>query len=71
MPLRVLVADDHAPTRADVRRVLEGDERFSICAMAADAAAAVQGAVRHRPDVCVLDVRMPGGGLAAAREIAA
>ena len=71
MPLRVLIADDHAPTREDVQRALEGDERFRICAMAADAAGAVQAAVRNRPDVCVLDIRMPGSGLAAAWEIAA
>jgi DNA-binding NarL/FixJ family response regulator len=69
--VRVLIADDHAPTREDVRRALEGDERFSICATVADAAEAVQAAVRNRPDVCVLDVRMPGTGLAAAWEIAA
>jgi len=70
-PLRVLVADDHAPTRDDVQRALERDERFRICAFAADAAAAIQAAVRERPDVCLLDIRMPGGGLAAAWEIAA
>jgi DNA-binding NarL/FixJ family response regulator len=70
-PLRVLVADDHAPTRGDVQRALERDQRFSICAFAADAAAAIQAALRERPDVCLLDIRMPGGGLAAAWEIAA
>ena len=70
-PLRVLIADDHAPTRDDVRRALEGDGRFSICAEAANAAGAVQAAVRRQPDVCLLDVQMPGGGLAAAWEIAA
>ena len=70
-PLRVLIADDHPPTRDDVRRAVEGDERFDICASAADAAEAVQAAVRERPDVCLLDVRMPGSGLAAAWEIAA
>ena len=70
-PLRVLIADDHAPTRDDVRRALEGDERFDLCAEAADAVQAVQAAVRERPDVCLLDIRMPGGGLAAAWEIAA
>jgi DNA-binding NarL/FixJ family response regulator len=69
--IRVLIADDHAPTRADVRRVLDADERFDVCAGTADAAGAVQAAVRERPDVCVLDVRMPGGGLSAAWEIAA
>ncbi len=69
--VRVLIADDHAPTRDDVRRALEGDERFDVCASAADAAEAVQAAVRERPDVCLLDIRMPGSGLAAAWEIAA
>lgn len=69
--VRVLLADDHVPTRDDIRRALEGDPRFSVCAEAADAAAAIDGAVRERPDVCVLDVRMPGGGVAAAWEISA
>lgn len=70
-PLRVLIADDHLPTRDDVRRALERDGRFDVCASAADAAEAVQAAVRERPDVCLLDVRMPGSGLAAAWEISA
>jgi two-component system nitrate/nitrite response regulator NarL len=69
--LRVLVADDHAPTREDVCGVLESDERFHVCARAADASEAVKAAVRERPDVCVLDIRMPGSGLAAAWEIRA
>jgi len=69
--LRVLIADDHAPTRDDVRRALEHDGRFRVCALTADAAGAIQAAVRERPDVCLLDVRMPGGGVAAAWEIAA
>ena len=42
-PIRVLIADDHAPTRADVRRALEGDERFHICSEEANAAGAIQG----------------------------
>jgi DNA-binding NarL/FixJ family response regulator len=68
--LRVLIADDHAPTRDDVRRALtEGG--FAVCAEAADAAHAVQQALATRPDICLLDVRMPGGGVAAAWEIAA
>ncbi|HXH97369.1 MAG TPA: response regulator transcription factor [Gaiellaceae bacterium] len=70
-PLRVLVADDHAPTRDDVRRSLERNSGFSVCAEAADAAEAVEAAVRERPDVCLLDLRMPGGGVAAAWEISA
>ncbi len=70
-PLRVLIADDHAPTREDVRRALEADMRFEICATAADAAEAVQAAVRAMPDICLLDIRMPGSGLASAWEITA
>ena len=69
-PLRVLVADDHAPTRDDVCRALtEGG--LVVCAEAADAARAVQQALETRPDIALLDVRMPGGGVAAAWEIAA
>jgi DNA-binding NarL/FixJ family response regulator len=70
-PLRVLIADDHPPTRDDVRRAIEGDERLDVCASAADAAEAVQAALRERPDICLLDIRMPGSGLAAAWEIKA
>jgi DNA-binding NarL/FixJ family response regulator len=70
-PLRVLIADDHPPTRDDVCRAIEGDQRLHVCASAADAAEAVQAAVRERPDICLLDIRMPGSGLAAAWEIRA
>jgi DNA-binding NarL/FixJ family response regulator len=51
--------------------VLERDGGFQVCAMVADAPAAVQAAVLERPDVCVMDIRMPGGGLAAVWEITA
>lgn len=68
--LRVLVADDHAPTRDDVRRALV-DSGMSVCAEAADAARAVRLALETGPDICLLDVHMPGGGVAAAWEIAA
>lgn len=70
-PWRVLVADDHAPTRGDIRRTLGGDERFEVCAEAADAPAAVQAALREKPDICVLDLRMPGGGLVTVWELTA
>lgn len=42
-----------------------------MCAAVPDAAAAVDAAVRERPDICLLDVTMPGGGIAATWEIAA
>jgi DNA-binding NarL/FixJ family response regulator len=69
--LRVLIADDHRPTRDDLRRVLADSKAFGICAVVADAAQAVQAAVLKRPDVCLLDIRMPGSGIAAAWEITA
>jgi DNA-binding NarL/FixJ family response regulator len=68
---RVLVADDHAPTREDIRAAVEADDRFTVVAVAADAAGAVDAAVRERPDVALLDMRMPGSGAAAAWEITA
>lgn len=60
----VIIADDHAPTREDVRRALDGDACFEVCAETSDAVAAVRAALREQPDVCLLDLRMPGGGLA-------
>jgi DNA-binding NarL/FixJ family response regulator len=67
----VLIADDHAPTRADIAAALEEDGRFRVCAAVSDAPAAVESAVRLRPGLCLLDIRMPGGGIAAAWEITA
>lgn len=69
--IRVLIADDHAPTRADVRRALEDDPRFEVCAEAADAPEAIELALTERPDLCVVDLRMPGSGLGALWEITA
>jgi DNA-binding NarL/FixJ family response regulator len=51
--------------------VLSEDRRFCICAESTDAARAVAAAVRECPDVCVIDVQLPGGGLSAAWEISA
>ena len=69
--LRVLVADDHAATRADLRDALEKTSRFVVCAEVADAAAAIDAALREHPDLCLLDIRMPGNGITAAWEITA
>ena len=67
-PLQVLIADDHPPTRDDVRRALERGEMV-VCAEAANAAEAVKLALETQPDVCLLDIRMPGNGVAAVWEI--
>jgi DNA-binding NarL/FixJ family response regulator len=68
MSPRVLVADDHPPTRAGVRTVLEQDG-FVICAEASSAHEAVEEALREAPDICLLDIHMPGSGIAAAAAI--
>jgi DNA-binding NarL/FixJ family response regulator len=64
----VLVADDHVPTRARVRRILER-AGFVVCAEAANAQTAVDAALHEQPDLCLLDIHMPGNGIAAAAEI--
>ena len=69
-PLRVLVADDHAPTRAGVSLALE-DGGCEVCAEAANADDAIAAAVREQPDVCVVDLCMPGNGIRAVSEITA
>jgi DNA-binding NarL/FixJ family response regulator len=65
---RVLIADDHPPTRTGVRIALERGG-IAVCAEAASAAGAVEAALRERPDACILDVHMPGGGTSAASMI--
>ena len=67
----VLVADDDAATRADLEDLLAADDGFELCASAADAVEAVRLATRLRPDLCLLDIRMPGDGIAAAWQITA
>jgi DNA-binding NarL/FixJ family response regulator len=67
--IRVLVADDHPPARAGVTAALERGG-FVVCATAADARSAIDAARRERPDVCLLDVHMPGEGIHAAETIA-
>jgi DNA-binding NarL/FixJ family response regulator len=69
--IRVVLADDHVPTRTEIRLALEEDSRFEIGGEAGDASGAIDAAIRERPDVCLLDINMPGGGIAAAWEITA
>ncbi|MDQ3964592.1 MAG: response regulator transcription factor [Actinomycetota bacterium] len=67
-PIRVILADDHPPTRAGVKAALENDG-FEVVAEYGDAQGAIEGAAEHEPDVCILDIHMPGGGIAAASRI--
>jgi DNA-binding NarL/FixJ family response regulator len=66
----VVIADDHAPTRAVIRAALERGG-FEVSGEAADAAGAVAEVLRSEPQVALLDIRMPGNGIAAAAEISA
>ncbi len=56
-----MLADDHATARLGVRLALE-DGGFHVVAEAVDARSAVEAALEHRPDLCLLDVYMPGKG---------
>ncbi|MFI5707335.1 response regulator [Kribbella sp. NPDC051620] len=70
MTIRVLLADDEAMVRAGVRAILGSDAAIEVVAEAADGQEAVALTQRHRPDVAVLDIRMPRmDGLAAGAEI--
>ena len=65
----VVVADDHTPTREAVVEILVSGG-FDVVAQAADAAGAIASAEAHDPDVCLLDISMPGGdGITAAHSI--
>jgi DNA-binding NarL/FixJ family response regulator len=67
--LSVLIADDHPLVRDGVRDALTRCG-VDVCGEAADAAGAVRAALRLRPDICLLDIEMPGNGIVAAQEIA-
>ena len=68
--VRVLVADDEPLITAGIRTVLESTGDIEVVATAADGSAAVQAAVRHRPDVALLDITMPVlDGLGALGEL--
>jgi two-component system, NarL family, nitrate/nitrite response regulator NarL len=69
-PRRVLIADDHVTTRLGVRLALEEDG-FVVSAEEATGPGAVAAALRDPPDVCLLDVQVPGGGIKAAAAIRA
>jgi two-component system, NarL family, response regulator DevR len=68
--VRILIADDHSVVRAGLRALLERQEHFRIVAEASTGEEAVLRAQEIKPDVAVLDIRMPGlSGIEACRQI--
>jgi len=70
-PIRVLIVDDHPVVRDGLRGILTSDPEFEVVGEAADGAEALAGARAAKPDVILMDLRMPGvGGVAAIRSLA-
>ncbi|MET0452134.1 MAG: response regulator transcription factor [Mycobacterium sp.] len=70
MTIRIVIADDHAMFRSGLRAIIETQPDFACVADVADGRAAVGEIARLRPDVAVLDVRMPKLDGIAATELA-
>jgi two-component system response regulator DevR len=68
--LRIIIVDDHEVVRLGLRALLEKQPGFTVVDEASNAKEAVQKALQHRPEVVVMDIRLPGGsGIDACREI--
>ncbi len=69
MTVRVVVADDNALLRAGLITVISSDAELEVIAEADSGPAAVRAVDAHRPDVVLMDIEMPGGGIAATESI--
>ncbi|TDQ04440.1 response regulator [Labedaea rhizosphaerae] len=71
MTIRILIADDQEMVRAGFRMILETQDDMTVVADVADGVAAVAKARELRPDVCLMDIRMPGlDGLEVTKQLA-
>ncbi|HEV2237883.1 MAG TPA: response regulator transcription factor [Ktedonobacterales bacterium] len=69
-PIRILVVDDHPIVRQGLRSLLSAYADLRIVAEAGSPQEAIKAAVRYRPDVVLLDVRLPGAtGVEVARQL--
>lgn len=70
MTLRILIVDDHEVVRLGLRALLDRHPDFTVVDEAGTAREALQKALLHRPDVVVMDIRLPGrSGIDACRDI--
>jgi len=69
--IRLLLADDHGLFREGLRRLLADHPRVTVVGEAADAQEVLRRARRLQPDIVLMDVHMPGGGIEATRTIRA
>lgn len=69
--MRILIADDHALVRKGLRAVLRTVPEFEVVGEAATGGEAVELATELQPDVVLMDLQMPGGGIPSTREIVA
>jgi len=70
MSIRVFICDDHEVVREGLRGLIGRQEGMTVVGEAGTAAEAVEGSARAKPDVVIMDVRLPdGSGIEACREI--
>jgi len=67
--IRIIIADDHPLFREGTRRTLSEFSDFEVVAECANGDEAVEAANEFQPDIILLDISMPGGGVNAARRI--
>lgn len=67
--IRVVLADDHQILLAGLKRLIDSKGDMEVVATATDATSAIEATRVYRPDVLVLDISMPGGGLEVARRV--
>jgi NarL family two-component system response regulator LiaR len=70
-PIRIVIADDHVLVRQGIRAFLETHADLAIVGEAEDAASATALCTEHHPNVALVDLVMPGGGIEATRAIRA
>ena len=72
MNIRILLADDHAILREGLRSLLERHKGYEVVAEASDGRTTIKLALKHRPDVIIMDISMPDmNGVEATRQIMA